>query len=247
MIGHLIRFGLCLSCFGCAFHAAQIAIKRMRGIRLSGSNITLEDILRDRALCFLLFAALALVLSYAFSFLLLIPGLVCSWLLSIRAPKMLDARRAEELRRSCDEHIDTMTDIVALGIQAGLSFDAALSLYCSKFDNALATHLERAQIEWKSGLASREEALLSMASSIDSKALKRFSETSIQAVAHGSPLANMLRRFSDDIRQCKRNGIERQIAKAPVKMLIPMGTCILPAMIILVIGPVLLQFVQTNL
>lgn len=78
------------------------------------------------------------------------------------------------------------------------------------------------------------------------KALKRFSETSLQAIHHGSPLADMLGRFSSDVRQRRRAAIERQIAKAPVKLLIPTGICILPAMLILVMGPVLLQFVQTG-
>lgn len=78
------------------------------------------------------------------------------------------------------------------------------------------------------------------------EALKRFSETSLQAIHHGSPLADMLGRFSADVRQQRRAAIERQIAKAPVKLLIPTGICILPAMLILVMGPVLLQFIQTG-
>lgn len=56
----------------------------------------------------------------------------------------------------------------------------------------------------------------------------------------------MLARFSCDVRRQRRGAIERRIAKAPVKLLVPTGTCILPAMLILVMGPVLLQFVQTG-
>lgn len=247
MLGMLIRLILCASCFACVHSAVRLAASRLRVISSARQKLELEDVLRDHTLCFLLFGAVALVISYATSLWLLIPSLICSWLLSAKAPGILDKRKAEETRRSCDEHVDTMADIVSMGVQSGLSFDAAMSLYCSKFDNALSQNLSKAQIEWKSGLASRQDALLNLSTKVRSKALKRFTETSLQAIHYGSPLANLLTKFSGDIRQRKRNAIERQIAKAPVKMLIPTGTCILPAMLILVMGPVLLQFMQTNI
>ena len=34
---------------------------------------------------------------------------------------------------------------------------------------------------------------------------------------------------------------QEQVAKAPVKMMVPTGTLILPAMLIMVLGPVLLE------
>ena len=36
--------------------------------------------------------------------------------------------------------------------------------------------------------------------------------------------------------------MERKVARAPVKMLVPTGVCIVPAMLLLVMGPMLLQF-----
>lgn len=247
MFGALLRIILCASSFTCLFFAARLACMRVHMIASAQQRLQLEDVLRDRALCFLLFSTIALVLAYAISLWLLIPGFACSWILSSKAPRVLDARRAQETRKACDEHVDTMADVIAMSVQSGLSFDAAMELYCSKFDNALSKHLRKAHIEWKSGLASRQDALLNLSSNIQSRALKRFSETALQAIHHGSPLAGMLTRFSTDIRQRKRNAIERQIARAPVKMLIPTGACILPAMLILVMGPVLLQFMQTNI
>lgn len=247
MLAALLRICLCASCFTCAFFATKLTLTRLHMMTLNRQSINLDDILRDRTLCLLLFGAATLVLAYGISPWLLLPGIPCCWILSAKAPKLLDAHDAKKMRRLCDEHVDTMADIVSMGIQSGLSFDAALELYCSKFDNMLSSQLQKASIEWKSGLATRQEALFNLSESVRSKALKRFADTSLQAIQHGSPLADTLKRFSSDIRQRKRNAIERQIARAPVKMLIPTGTCILPAMLILIMGPMLLQFMQTNI
>lgn len=246
MLAFLLRLILYALAFVCTYQIARLAFVRLSFISQSKRNLNIEDILRDQALCFLMFFAFGAVLSYAISIWLIIPSAVIAFILSKRMPSMLDARRKKELRSACDEQIDMMADIVAMGVQSGLSFDAALDLYCSKFDNTLSQHLHNSRLEWGSGLASRKDAMNALSTRIDSKALRRFSETSIQAIHHGSPLADMLKRFSSDVRQRRRNAIERQIAKAPVKLLIPTGTCILPAMLILVMGPVLLQFTQTS-
>lgn len=247
MLSLLIRFVSCASCFACSYYVTRIACARIHMIACVKPAIRFEDILRDRMLCFLLFDAIAFVFAFASTIWILLPGIPCSWILAKKAPHMLNERRIQDTRRACDEQVDTMADIISMGVRSGLSFDAALDLYCLKFDNALSQRLGDARLEWKSGLATREEALLNLSDAIRSKALKRFSETSIQAIHHGSPLADMLDGFSNDIRRRKRNAVEQQIAKAPVKMLIPTGTCILPAMLILVMGPVLLQFIQTNM
>lgn len=246
MLASLFRLTACLLACTCACLCVRLAWTRIKLAIQPQRAVSIEDVLRDPTLSFLVFCGAGIVISYATSLWLLAPCIGFAYVLSRRAPTMLDAQRARELRSACDEQIDVMADIVAMGVRAGLSFDAALDLYCAKFDNSLTHHLCEARLEWKSGLASRKEALATLSSHIGSKALRRFSETSLQAIHHGSPLADMLGRFSADIRQRRRAAIERQIAKTPVKLLIPTGICILPAMLILVMGPVLLQFIQTG-
>lgn len=246
MLALLLRLLACLLTCACVYLCMRLACMRIALVAHTRRRLDVEDVLRDPTLSFLLFCAAGVVVSYATTPWLLVPSVVAAYVLSRRAPAMLDARRARELRSACDEQVDVMADIVAMGVRSGLSFDAALDLYCTKFDNVLAQRLRETRLEWKSGLASRKEALATLSSRVNSKALKRFSETSLQAIHHGSPLADMLGRFSADIRQRRHAAIERQVAKAPVKLLIPTGTCILPAMLILIMGPVLLQFVQTG-
>ena len=246
MLAYPLRLTSCALACACVYLCARLICTRIGLLARPRQSFNVEDMLRGPTLSFLAFCGAGVVVSYAITPWLLAPCVVMAYVLSRRAPAMLDARHGRELRSACDEQVDVMADIVAMGVRSGLSFDAALDLYCTKFDNTLARHLRETRLEWESGLASRKEALATLSARVNSKAIRRFSETSLQAIHHGSPLADMLGRFSADIRQRRHTAIERQIAKAPVKLLIPTGTCILPAMLILVMGPVLLQFVQTG-
>lgn len=60
----------------------------------------------------------------------------------------------------------------------------------------------------------------------------------------GSSLVEGLEEASLEARNSYKTKQEEKVAKAPVKMMIPTGTLILPAMLILVLGPVLLELIN---
>lgn len=132
-----------------------------------------------------------------------------------------------------------MIDIVGLGLSAGLSFDAALSLYCDGRPGVLAGRLERALLSWQSGIASREEELGAAARDLGAKALEVFAVAVSQALELGAPLAEALAAQSVEVRAQHRAEIEREIERAPVKLLIPTATLILPALLLSILGPLL--------
>lgn len=133
----------------------------------------------------------------------------------------------------------TMIDILTLGLSAGLSFDASLELYCRQSDGLLARRFDEAMLEWRIGVASRSEALTSMADELDVAALRSFSSVVGEALTFGTPLAESLERQAQLIRDQQRSEVEEQIEKVPVKMLVPLGTLIVPAMLIAILGPLL--------
>lgn len=242
LISAILRVACCVLACVAVYRCVLVLETHIRLMPRKRQRIQLEDILRDRTLCFLVFVATGVVIAYATSLVLFPICIVASAIFAQRAPAILDAHQAKMTRSVCDEHIDVMADIVAMGVRAGLSFDAALDMYCEKFDNRLSREMKTARLQWASGIASRKTALEDLATRIGSRALQRFTETALQAIHYGSPLASTLSSFSSDIRQRRRNAVERQIEKAPIKLLIPTGACILPAMLILVMGPVLIQF-----
>lgn len=135
--------------------------------------------------------------------------------------------------------VSEMIDVVRLGLTAGLSFDAAVALYSDERDTALAGHLSRARLCWQMGVCSREEALAGVAAATGVRALESFAIAVTQALSLGAPLAETLEGQAKEIRSAHRAEVEREIERAPVKLLIPTGTLILPALLLSIVGPLL--------
>lgn len=135
--------------------------------------------------------------------------------------------------------VSEMIDVVRLGLSAGLSFDAALEIFCANRRSVLALRLERACMAWQVGVGTREDELLAAARDLDVRALETFAITVGQALALGAPLAETLAAQSREIRAAHRAAVEREIERAPIKLLIPTGTLILPALLLSILGPLL--------
>lgn len=135
--------------------------------------------------------------------------------------------------------VSEMIDVVRLGLLAGLSFDASLELYGANRETELAALLSRALMGWRVGVGTREEELAKVAAATGIKALEPFAVAVGQAIELGAPLSDVLASQEREIRQAHRARLERVIEKAPVKLLIPTGTLILPALLLSIMGPLL--------
>lgn len=153
------------------------------------------------------------------------------------------ARKKRSLAKlAIERHVPEMVDAVALGMRAGLSFESAFALYCDRFDDELAAACRRACLSWESGLVSRDEALGRLAQDMDVSSLTTFVNNVMRCLRFGSPMSRMFEIMASEARSCYRAKMEEMVAKAPVKMLVPTAALILPAMLIVVMGPLLLEF-----
>lgn len=177
------------------------------------------------------------LVSDALAVLLGLAGLAAGWRCASSAVCRRMAYRACEMER----HLPEMLDVVALGMRSGLSFDCSLALYAEHFDSLLSRAFENARQQWLCGLLSRDEALRSIACSYDSSLLGRVVETMVRSLRFGSSMVESLESAARESRMAYRARRQEQVAKAPVKMMVPTGTLILPAMLIMVLGPVLLE------
>lgn len=166
-----------------------------------------------------------------------IAGAAFGWLLPSYALTAKARQRVDDVERCLPE----MLDVVSLGLRSGLSFDRSLEFYLDNFDNLLASAMRLARDQYAQGLVARDEALVNMAASFDSPALSQVVGSIVRSLRFGASLAEPL---EDAARQARANykaRKEEEVAKAPVKMMVPTGTLILPAMLILVLGPVMLE------
>ena len=154
-------------------------------------------------------------------------------------------RRAQEAevrarrRAECLSELPVMLDVVTLGLSAGLSFDSSLELYCERYGSELSRLFSEPMLSWRIGARSREEALSRVADEVGVSALGRFAAVVSEALAFGTPLAEALEQQAQAIREEQRSQVEEEIEKVPVKMLVPLGTLIVPAMFLAILGPLL--------
>lgn len=157
-----------------------------------------------------------------------------------------EARAHARIQAECLEELPDLIDVVALGMSAGISFDAALAIYCEKYDTRLSTQIADAMRSWGLGLATRSDALHELAHRLGLPAFTTFVDTATESLAFGAPLARSLSEQSQAVRRQRRSDVEERIEKAPVKMLVPTGTLILPAMLLAVLGPLLASLGQLS-
>lgn len=156
------------------------------------------------------------------------------------ALRRLRDRRALELERGLPE----MLEVVALGLRSGLSFDRSFQLFADHFPSTFAQACRSAQRSWSLGLLTRDEALRGLSGSYDSDQLARAVGRISRSLRFGSSLAPDLEAAAAEARARRRAKVEERVAKAPVKMMVPTGVFILPAMLLLVLGPILLELMQ---
>lgn len=182
-------------------------------------------------------ALLGVFLSTELSVLLASFGCLAGWTAPTRDIEA--ARRARAV--GAERHLSEMLEVVALGLRSGLTFDRSFEMYGSHFDSEFAQSCAKAHRRWSLGFATREEALHDLAASYDCAELARIVDSVIRSLRFGSSLAGLLEEAAVQSRARYRTALEERVAKAPVKMMLPTGTLILPAMLLLVMGPILLE------
>ena len=138
-------------------------------------------------------------------------------------------------------------DLLTLSVEAGMDFMSALQRNCnSRRLDPLNEELVRMTREVQMGI-SRRVALRNMAERSRQVDLKAVSFALIQADELGVPIGPILRIQSDQLRQRRFDRAERLANEAPVKMLGPLLLCIFPAVLIVLLAPILLQAVKNIL
>ena len=90
----------------------------------------------------------------------------------------------------------------------------------------------------------RREALKNFAWRVDMPEVHSFVRTLVQADRMGSPMAQAMNMQAEEIRVRRFQNGEAMALKAPIKLLLPLFVFILPVVLIIIGGPIMLQFTR---
>lgn len=155
---------------------------------------------------------------------------------------LLDGRaqnRQEQIRRTLADTIDLLT----ISVEAGLAFDGALLHARRSMKGPLSEEIGRMLHEMQLGVR-RSDAMRALSERTNVTELRSFVLAMVQADVFGVSVANVLRSQSQELRTKRRQRAEERAMKIPVKLLFPMIICILPALLILVVGPGVIRITE---
>jgi tight adherence protein C len=136
-------------------------------------------------------------------------------------------------------------DLLTICVEAGLGFDQAVQHLVDKQDNELSRAFNRYLQEVSLG-RSRPVALESFSSRMDVPDVTSFVAAIIQADQLGVSMAKILRIQSNQMRIRRRQRAEQKAHQAPIKMLFPLAFLVFPAMFIVLLGPAVLQIMDSG-
>ncbi len=154
----------------------------------------------------------------------------------------------EKIKRRQTEIFHALPDVLDLltvCVEAGLGLDAAIVRITEEFQgNVLAQEFRTASAEARAGKP-RMDALRDMGERTGVDDIKALVALLVQAEKLGASLARSLRVHSDSLRTKRRQIAEEAAAKTTIKMVFPLAFCIFPALMVVILGPAMIQIYDT--
>jgi tight adherence protein C len=179
--------------------------------------------------------------SLVINILLLIPIPISYFLPDIYLRSKITSRQ-DEIRRTLPNALDMLT----ITVEAGLGFDAALSRITKNLKGPLGEELDKMLKEMNVGIP-RREAFRNLVKRTDVSDLDSFVSSIIQAEVLGISVGKVLRTQASELRNRRSIRAEEAGIKAPLKLVFPLIICLLPALIIIIVGPGLIMILNTLL
>jgi tight adherence protein C len=151
-------------------------------------------------------------------------------------------KRQKELKLSFPDALD----LLLICVESGLAMDAAINRVCEELGNThptITAELNRTRLELAL-LNDRTQALLNLGDRTDMVAFRSLATALIQTEKFGTSLADTLRVMSDDFRTMRILEAENRAARIPALMTVPLICFLLPAFMLIIIGPVIVTTLE---
>lgn len=149
-------------------------------------------------------------------------------------------KRGEAIQGALPDAVEMLT----MCVEAGLTFQQSLGKVSKNQNSVISTEFARVMSEIQIG-ESRSDALEAMAERLNHPDVKKFVSAMHQVDRLGIPISTVLKEQVKELRGKARDRAREQAQKVPVKILGPVMLCFLPSVLIIVIGPVIIQVISS--
>jgi len=162
--------------------------------------------------------------------------IVAGWFLPVAWLNNRMRTRQDEIQRGLPDALD----MLSVCASAGLGFDQSLQKISQYWDTELGQELKRSTGEMEMGV-SRAVALRNLANRVEVEELTQFVAILVQAERIGMSYADVLHSQALQMRVLRQLRSREIANKLPAKMILPLVLLILPAMLIVILGPAIPQ------
>ncbi len=153
-------------------------------------------------------------------------------------------KRITKRRELMERQLPDILDMLSVNVEAGLGFEQAMLHVINNFEGPMIDEFTITYREMSMG-RERASALQLLGERCGIEDMKNFTGAVIQAWKLGISLKNILRTQAMAIRQSRRNKVEEKAMKISVKILIPMVMFIFPVIFIMLLGPAIINIMET--
>jgi tight adherence protein C len=163
------------------------------------------------------------------------------------APSYYIGNRGRARQTAIGRELSDVLDLLVVSVEAGLGLYEAIKVVgneAERHGQVIGRELSLVAAEVSSG-ASLGVSLRNLADRTAVDDIKPLAATLIQSEQLGAQIAPALRASSDAMRARRRMRAEEAAQKAAVKILFPLVLFVLPAMLMVIVGPALIQILKT--
>lgn len=214
-----------------------------KDLSISYTKMSVEEFFLLKEIMIVLFVLWAFFLVPRHLFL---PGILAAAGAGYYAPNLWLQQKIRKVKATIVRELPDMVDLLALCVNAGLDFMLSLKWVVERSPASVMVDQLNTVLQEINVGKPRRDALRDLAQRFNLSDLSTFSRTLIMADKMGTSMTDALNSLSIDMRYARFRRGEAAAMKAPLKLLVPLIFCIFPVVGILVMGPILLNFIKLD-
>ncbi len=166
--------------------------------------------------------------------------------LGFYGPMAFVSNRAAARKLRIQQEFPKALDLLRVAVEAGMGIDAAIqrvAVEMAEISPEITEAFRTLESELLAG-RDRDSAMLSMARNMGIDEVNSFVNVVMQSIQFGSSISDALQVYSDEMRLEREMRAQEKANKLPVQMSGVMAMLLLPALLMITLGPVVIRYIR---